>query len=82
MTEQQQKQTRQALLEAGLPDEYVHIALSAISSERRAGYADGYSAASAGFDITLANIAERLSPDMESQAIKMLRYDLRHRNFP
>lgn len=82
MTENHQQQLLQQLREAGLPDEYAHIALTVVCQERRAGFADGYSAASSGFDITLANIAERLSPDMERQAIKMLRYDLRHKNFP
>lgn len=78
MTEQTIKQT---FREAGMEPCQIDVALSLVFQAKRAGYAEGVSDSSAGFDVTLANIAKRLT-NASLDDVKKLRYDLLHKDFP
>lgn len=78
MTEQQTKQT---LNEAGMSSTHVDLALSLIYEAERIGYARGVSNTTAGFDVTLANIAERLKGATINE-VKRLCYDLKRKDYP
>lgn len=78
MTEQTIKQT---FREAGMEPRQIDIATALVFQARRAGYAEGVSDSAAGFDVTLANIAERLT-NATLDDVKKLRYDLKHKDYP